>query len=83
MLEFREVAGVKVQRPSTDRDDLVPEQALFKGDFEFDLVRIEGGEQAGTTGEGALSHTLVTTVNLSDAHLGPLSLAQGRISGQS
>jgi len=75
MLEFRDVAGVRVQRPSIDRDDLAPEQTLFKGDFEFEMARIDGGDQSGTTGEGGVSHTLVTTVNLSDAHLGPLSLS--------
>jgi uncharacterized protein YjbI with pentapeptide repeats len=75
MLEFRDVAGVKVQRPSIDRDELVPERAHFRGEFAFEHVHIDGGDQTGVNGEGTLSHTLVTTVNLAEARLGSLSLS--------
>lgn len=75
MLEFRDVADVKVQRPSIDRDELVPEQAHFRGEFAFEQAHIDGGDQIGVNGEGTLSHTLVTAVNLAEARLGSLSLS--------
>lgn len=59
-----------------DIDDDVPEaSANFVGEFEFDSVRIEGGDQADAVGEGTVNTAVVERVDLTRAKLGPLTLA--------
>ncbi|WP_235783644.1 hypothetical protein [Amycolatopsis orientalis] len=49
-MEFRDFDGVKVRRPSVERDGLAREEALFRGDFDFDSVHLDGGDHDGVRG---------------------------------
>lgn len=77
-MEFRTFNGLKVQRPSIDVEDLAEEAAAFKGEFDYDLARIMGGEQPGVSGEGVVAHSIISAGNLSDAKLGSLELSDVR-----
>ncbi|MGH3707533.1 MAG: pentapeptide repeat-containing protein [Pseudonocardiaceae bacterium] len=75
-MEFRELAeGRSIQRPSIDRDDLSMEPAGFKGEFDLEYSLVDSGEQAGVTGEGSVTHSVVRRVDLSGSRLGPVTLA--------
>ena len=74
-MEFRDVSGGRsVQRPSIDEDDLVDEQAAFKGEFAYEDARFSGGDQAGVSGEGSLRRCVVNGVDLSGAVLSHLDV---------
>jgi uncharacterized protein YjbI with pentapeptide repeats len=74
-MEFREVAGGRsVRRPALDEDGLVDEPADFHADFDYDGVRITGGDQTGVVGDGVLRGCLITGVNLTESRLSHLDL---------
>jgi len=77
-VEFREIAGHSVRRPSFDVDDLVDAPAEFGADFAHDEVRITGGDQSGVTGDGVLRGCLVSGVNLTASRLAHLDLRDTR-----
>jgi uncharacterized protein YjbI with pentapeptide repeats len=56
-------------------DDVTEARADFDGEFEFDTVRIEGGDQTNAVGEGTINTAIVERVDLTQAKLGPLTLA--------
>jgi len=74
-MEFRDFDGVKVRRPSVEREDLAVEPAVFDGDFDFDAVRLEGGDQDGVRGGGEIARSLVSEVSLANARLDRLTLS--------
>ncbi|APU17335.1 MULTISPECIES: pentapeptide repeat-containing protein [Actinoalloteichus] len=78
-MEFLEVAGKTIQRPSLDPDDLTLERTDFKGPFDFSATHLRGGVQAGVVGEGSLSSVLVSSVDLSECRLDPLELSNVRL----
>ncbi|MEO7195075.1 MAG: pentapeptide repeat-containing protein [Pseudonocardiaceae bacterium] len=51
------------------------EPAGFKGEFDFEYSLVDAGEQAGVTGEGSVTHSVVRRVDLSGSQLGPMTLA--------
>ncbi|MGH3831011.1 MAG: pentapeptide repeat-containing protein [Pseudonocardiaceae bacterium] len=51
------------------------EPAGFKGEFDFEYSLVDTGEQAGVTGEGSVTHSVVRRVDLSGSQLGPMTLA--------
>jgi len=77
-MEFLKVAGKTIQRPSFEEEDLADEVAAFRGDFELVTVRVEQGDQSGVTGEGSISLSLVSDVDLSESRLAPLELSDVR-----
>jgi uncharacterized protein YjbI with pentapeptide repeats len=77
-MEFREVAGRSVRRPSIDEDALVDTPADFHADFDHDEARITGGDQSGVIGDGLLRGCLLTGVTLSEARLSHLDLRDTR-----
>ncbi|MEU3765851.1 pentapeptide repeat-containing protein [Amycolatopsis keratiniphila] len=74
-MEFRDFDGIKVRRPSVEREDLGSEPAVFRGDFDFDSVHLDGGEQDGARGGGEIAHSLVSDVSLANARLDRLTLS--------
>lgn len=55
--------------------DLPAVSADFAGEFELDSVRVDGGECAGAVGEGTITAAVVERVDLSNAKLDRLTLA--------
>lgn len=80
-MEFLKVAGKTIQRSSIEDDDLSSETPAFRGDFDFNSVRMEDGDQSGVVGEGVLSTVLVSTVDLSGSRLAPIELSDVRFDG--
>ncbi len=80
-MEFRDFDGVRVRRPSVERDELASERAVFDGDFDFDTVHLDGGEQDGVRGDGEIVRSLVSEVNLANARLGRLTLSDVILEG--
>jgi uncharacterized protein YjbI with pentapeptide repeats len=81
-MEFRDISDdARMQRPTIDRDELTKEVAAFKGEFNHDAVHIDRGSQSGVTGEGTLSHSLVTGVDLTEAQLTPLTMSDVVLNG--
>ncbi|WP_409493022.1 pentapeptide repeat-containing protein [Amycolatopsis sp. cmx-11-12] len=80
-MDFRDFDGVKVRRPSVERDGLAREPALFQGDFDFDAVHLDGGEQDGVSGGGEIAHSLVSDVSLANARLDRLTLSDVVLEG--
>ncbi|MGW4130553.1 pentapeptide repeat-containing protein [Amycolatopsis japonica] len=74
-MEFRDFDGIKVRRPSVEHEDLESEPAVFGGDFDFDTVHLDGGEQDGARGGGEIAHSLVSEVSLANARLDRLTLS--------
>jgi len=66
--------GRSIRRPALDVDELTLVDADFAGEVDLDLERVDGGDQAGVHGRGALSQVLVERVDLSTAQLSPLTL---------
>ncbi|MGH3872903.1 MAG: pentapeptide repeat-containing protein [Pseudonocardiaceae bacterium] len=74
-MEFRELAkGRSIQCPSIDHDELSVTSAGFKGEFDLKYAFVDTGEQAGVTGEGYVTHSVVRRVDLSGSCLGPVTL---------
>jgi uncharacterized protein YjbI with pentapeptide repeats len=72
----REVAGGRsLRRPGYDEEYLTDQPAGFRGDFTFDEARVTGGEQQGVVGGGVVRDSVVTGVDLSEARLSNLELA--------
>lgn len=81
-MRFRDVSsGRSLQRPSIDMDDLVEEDAGFRGEFAYEDTRFTGGDQAGVVGEGTLRRCLVAGVDVSDARLSPVDLTDVGLTG--
>ncbi|EMD25917.1 pentapeptide repeat-containing protein [Amycolatopsis azurea] len=80
-MEFRDFDGVKVRRPSVEREDLAVEPAVFDGDFDFDAVQLEGGDQDGVRGGGEIARSLVSEVSLANARLDRLTLSDVVLEG--
>ncbi|MGK4594802.1 pentapeptide repeat-containing protein [Amycolatopsis sp. w19] len=80
-MEFRDFDGIKVRRPSVEREDLESEPAVFGGHFDFDTVHLDGGEQDGARGGGEIAHSLVSEVNLANARLDRLTLSDVVLEG--
>jgi uncharacterized protein YjbI with pentapeptide repeats len=79
-MEFRKLAnGRSVQRPALDKVDLAPGTVSLRGDFEHELVLIDGDDYSGVRGEGTIAQSILLRVNLSTAQLGPLSLSDARL----
>ena len=60
-----------LRRPVLDEGGLSAEPAALGGEFEHELVRFDGGTQAGVRGAGSLSEVVLAGVDLSQARLGP------------
>ncbi|MFJ8911521.1 pentapeptide repeat-containing protein [Amycolatopsis sp. NPDC102389] len=80
-MDFRDFDGIKVRRPSVERDDLESEPAVFNGDFDFDSVQLDGGEQDGARGGGEIARSLVSDVSLANARLDRLTLSDVVLEG--
>ncbi|MFK0247861.1 pentapeptide repeat-containing protein [Amycolatopsis azurea] len=85
-MEFRDFDGVKVRRPSVEREDLAVEPAVFDGDFDFDAVHLDGGDQDGgdqdgVRGGGEIVRSLVSEVSLANARLDRLTLSDVVLEG--
>jgi len=80
-MELRDFDGVKLQRPSVERDDLESEPASFEGDFDFDSVHLDGGDQGGAHGGGEIARSLVSDVSLANARLDRLALSDVIVEG--
>ncbi|MEV7553161.1 pentapeptide repeat-containing protein [Amycolatopsis sp. NPDC089917] len=74
-MEFRDFGGIKVRRPAVGRKDLTGEPAVFEGDFDFDSVHLDGGDQDGARGGGEIVRSLVSEVSLANARLDRLTLS--------
>jgi uncharacterized protein YjbI with pentapeptide repeats len=53
----------------------------FDGEFEHDSVTFEGGEHRGAVGDGRIEDSTLRNVDLSEAKLGPLTLAGSTLRG--
>lgn len=53
----------------------------FDGEFEHDSVTVEGGEHQGAVGDGRIEDSTLRNVDLSEAKLGPLTLAGSTLQG--
>ncbi|RSN29558.1 pentapeptide repeat-containing protein [Amycolatopsis sp. WAC 01416] len=80
-MDFRDFDGIKVRRPSVERDGLESESAVLRGDFEFDSVHLDGGDQDGVRGGGEIAHCLVSDVSLANARLDRLALSDVTLEG--
>jgi uncharacterized protein YjbI with pentapeptide repeats len=80
-MEFLKVAGKTIQRALIEDDDLSSETPAFRGDFDFNSVRMEDSDQSGVVGEGVLSTVLVSAVDLSGSRLAPIELSDVRFDG--
>ncbi|WP_410651178.1 pentapeptide repeat-containing protein [Amycolatopsis sp. cmx-4-54] len=80
-MDLRDVDGVKVRRPSVERDDLESEPAVFRGDFDFDSVHLDGGDQDGVRGGGEIVRSLVSEVSLANSRLDRLTLSDVILEG--
>ncbi|RSM57360.1 pentapeptide repeat-containing protein [Amycolatopsis sp. WAC 01376] len=80
-MDFRDFDGIKVRRPSVERDGLESEPAVFRGDFDFDSVHLDGGDQGGVRGGGGIAHSLVSDVSLANARLDRLALSDVILEG--
>jgi uncharacterized protein YjbI with pentapeptide repeats len=81
-VEFREFSEARrLQRPSIEDDDLESATAGLKGEFAFEEVSVEGGEFSGTAGEGRLTRSVFTDVDVSETVVEPIALADVRFSG--
>ncbi|ANN18711.1 hypothetical protein SD37_25840 [Amycolatopsis orientalis] len=72
-MEFRDFDGVRIRRPSVERAGLESEEALFRGDFDFDSVHLDGGDHDGVRGGGEITRSLVSDVHLANARLDRLA----------
>ncbi|UUV30982.1 pentapeptide repeat-containing protein [Amycolatopsis roodepoortensis] len=80
-MDFRDFDGIKVRRPSVERDDLESEPAVFRGDFDFDSVRLDGGDQSGVRGGGEIARSVVSDVSLANSRLDRLTLSDVTFEG--
>lgn len=70
--------GRTLRRPVIDDDQLSGEPAAFGGEFEHELVRVDGGEQTECHGRGSLSESVFTGVDLTATTLHPLTATDVR-----
>ncbi len=63
-----------MRRPTIDTDRLTVEPADLDGEFEHELVRFDGGDQASVHGSGSLAESVLDGVDLSGATLHPLTM---------
>lgn len=75
-MEFREVAGRTVRRPSVE--DLTDAETDFHADFDHDGLRFTGGDQTAVVGDGILRGCVLTGVALSEARLSHLDVSNTR-----
>ncbi|OXM52941.1 pentapeptide repeat-containing protein [Amycolatopsis alba] len=80
-MEFRDFDGIKVRRPLVEREDLDAEPAVLDGDFDFDSVHLDGGDQDGVRGGGEIARSLVSDVSLANARLDRLTLSDVVLEG--
>ncbi|HEY3263498.1 MAG TPA: pentapeptide repeat-containing protein [Pseudonocardiaceae bacterium] len=74
-MEVRQVGdGRVVRRAVLDQAALAVGPAALRGEFEHELVRVDGGSQAGVRGGGSVAESVLAGVDLSQARLGPLML---------
>lgn len=80
-MDFRDFDGVKVRRPAVERDGLESEPGVFRGDFDFDSVHLDGGDQNGVRGGGEIARSLVSDVSLANSRLDRLTLSDVVLEG--
>lgn len=81
-VEFRHLSeGRRVTKPSLDEDELEPGPSSFSGEIDLDLVRVAGGDCAGSRGHGAVTRSTVSDVDLTGATLSPLTVSDTRFTG--
>ncbi|MEV6908556.1 pentapeptide repeat-containing protein [Amycolatopsis sp. NPDC051071] len=80
-MEFRVFGDVKVRRPSVERDGLPSEPASFQGDFDFDSVHLDGGDQSEARGGGEIARSVVSDVGMANARLDRLALSDVIVEG--
>lgn len=81
-VEFRHLSeGRRVTKPSLDEDELEPGPSSFSGEIDLDLVRVAGGDCAGSRGHGAVTRSIVSDVDLTGATLSPLTVSDTRFTG--
>jgi uncharacterized protein YjbI with pentapeptide repeats len=78
-MEFRDLRGRSIQRPTLDEDDLSDVSLNLKGEFDVDEARLVGDQQS-VVGEGRLRRSLIVDANLSGSVLTPLDVQDVRLS---
>lgn len=75
-MDFRDFGEKRVlQRPAIDVDDVALADTALKGSFGVSLARYEGGEYSGVSGEGEISRSLLSRLDLSVSRYAALNVA--------
>lgn len=81
-MKFREVAeGRIIASPSLDEDELERGPCSFQGEFEVDQLYVQGGNSAKSRGQGSITHSIMSDIDLTEATLYPLAVSDTRLKG--
>ncbi|GAA0409339.1 pentapeptide repeat-containing protein [Streptomyces luteireticuli] len=81
-MEFRDLGeGRSIQRPSIDREDLVPYTGPVKGELSLSMSSIDGTDATGALAEGIISRSVLDHVQLADAAVSSLHLTDAVLQG--
>ncbi|MGH8609981.1 MAG: pentapeptide repeat-containing protein [Gammaproteobacteria bacterium] len=81
-MKFRDVAGGRIiASPSLDDDELERSPCSFQGEFDLDRLHVRGGDSFGSRGQGSITHSIVSDIDLTGATLCPLVVSDARLKG--
>ncbi|GAB2991960.1 pentapeptide repeat-containing protein [Amycolatopsis acidiphila] len=74
-MEFRDFGDRRLQLPSVERDDLTDERPTLRGEIDLAEAHVQYGEHAAHTGEGSITKSVLSGLNLSETVYAPLELS--------